>query len=49
MNEISIPELNKVQKGVDLTQFVNPKTGKTAFEEYNEKIAKFIIKKELKD
>ena len=46
-NEISIPELNKVQKGVDLTQFVNPKTGKTAYEEYNDLVAKSSLRKNL--
>ena len=33
-NEVSIPTLEKVIKGVDLTQFINPDTKKTAFEEY---------------
>ena len=46
-HEINIPALQPVIKGVDLTQFVNPKTGKTAFEEYNELIGKSGLRKDL--
>ena len=46
-NEINIPALNPVVKGVDLRQFVNPETGKTAFEEYNEEIGKSGLRKNL--
>ena len=46
-HEINIPALEPVIKGVDLSQFVNPKTGKTAFEEYNELIGKSGLRKDL--
>ena len=46
-NEVSIPTLEKVIKGVDLTQFINPDTKKTAFEEYNELIGKSGLRKDL--
>jgi hypothetical protein len=46
-HDINIPALEKVIKGVDLSQFVNPKTGKTAFEEYNELIGQSGLRKDL--
>ena len=46
-NDINIPALKSVIKGIDLSQFVNPKTGKTAFEEYNELIGKSGLRKSL--
>ena len=46
-SDINIPALDKVVGGVDLTQFINPKTGKTAFEEYNELIGNSPLRKNL--
>ncbi len=46
-NEINIPALQPKIKDIDLTQFVNPNTGKTAFEEYNELIGKSGLRKQL--
>ena len=46
-NDINIPALEPVIKGVDLSKFVNPKTGKTAFEEYNELIGNSGLRKSL--
>ena len=46
-NDINIPALEPVVKGIDLSQFVNPDTGKTAFEEYNELIGKSGLRKSL--
>ena len=46
-HEVNIPALQPVIKGVDLSQFINPKTGKTAFEEYNELVGKSGLRKDL--
>ena len=46
-NEISIPALEPVIKDIDLTKFVNPQTGKSAFVEYNELIGKSGLRREL--
>ena len=46
-NEINIPALEPVVKGIDLTKYRNPDTGKTAFEEYNELIGKSNLRKSL--
>ena len=53
-DEISIPNLEKVKSGIDLTQFVvtdkkDPDFGKTAYEVYNEKLAKSGLRKSLEE
>jgi hypothetical protein len=45
-NEINIPALEKVKNGIDLTQFVN-KNGETAYEVWNNLIAKSNLRKDL--
>ena len=45
-HEINIPALNPVKNGVDLREFVD-KDGKSAFDYYNEEIAKSSLRKEL--
>jgi hypothetical protein len=45
-HEINIPPLNPVKNGVDLREFVDDK-GKSAFDYYNEEIAKSSLRKEL--
>ena len=42
----NIPALNPVKEGVDLREFVDDK-GKSAFDYYNEEIAKSSLRKEL--
>jgi len=46
-HNIAIPPINFVKGGIDLRQFVNPETGKTAFEEYNELISNSNLRKTL--
>ena len=45
-HEINIPPINPVKNGVDLREFVD-KDGKSAFDYYNELIAKSSLRKEL--
>ena len=46
-NEINIPQLDSVKNGLDLKQFINPDTGKSAFVEWNEAIGNSSLRKNL--
>ena len=51
-DEISIPKLDKVKNGIDLTQYVvtdkkDPDFGKSAYEVYNERLSKSDLRKDL--
>jgi len=46
-HDIAIPAISFVKEGIDLREFINPKTNKTAYEEFNELINNSNLRKEL--
>ena len=46
-HDIAIPPISFVKEGIDLREFVNSETGKTAYEEYNELISNSNLRKQL--